>query len=117
MKVVISSMAYGLDSLVVANFGSCSRFVIADPDSGKYETLPNPVMEKNGDVGAQAAEFVSYLEADEVIGCSFDRSAYEALKAKGIKVFSACGQTVKEAMENYRQGNLSQTIYPAISRQ
>ena len=107
-KVCITSSGNDLDSLQDPRFGRCSFFIIVDSESMDFETIPNAAISASGGAGIQAAQTIASKQVDALITGSVGPNAYAALASSGIKMFSASANTVREALELFKSGNLTE---------
>jgi len=58
MLIAVTSSGDSLDSLVNEKFGRCQYFIIVDPDTMKFEAVPNIAENMQGGAGPKAAEIL-----------------------------------------------------------
>lgn len=109
MKVCISSTGKDLNADVDQRFGRCQYFLIVDTETMKSETISNESILSSGGAGIQAAQIVTKQKVNSVITGNIGPNAFQILQAAGIKVFTSANGTVKDALENYKKGNLKET--------
>jgi len=107
MKIVISSSGKDLNSQVDPRFGRCAYFLIVDTDDMSYEVFDNESGALGGGAGIQSAQFVASKGAKAVITGNCGPNAVSTLDAAGIQMFLGNTGTVKEVLENYKNGNLT----------
>jgi predicted Fe-Mo cluster-binding NifX family protein len=112
-KIGISSAGQSLDSLVDPRFGRCTYFVIVDIDTMESRAVPNAATNASGGAGIQAAQIVTSQGVDTVVTGSVGPNAMTALKAAGVAVLSSSAGTVRQAVESFKQGRLSQIETPS----
>jgi len=108
MKAAVIARGLGLDSQVDSRFGKGHYFVVVDTDTGRFsshenkQTLDLPVRA----AGIQAAMKLGELGVDVLITANVGPNAMDALDAIDIKVYTeACG-TVRDAIEDFKAGQL-----------
>ena len=108
MKIAISSTGKSLDSQIDPRFGRCQYFIIADPESMEFEAFDNVGLMASGGAGVQASQLIVQRGATALITGNLGPNAASALSASGIKVYLVPGGTVKEVIEGYKAGSLSE---------
>ncbi|MBO8127297.1 MAG: NifB/NifX family molybdenum-iron cluster-binding protein [Firmicutes bacterium] len=88
----------GLDERVSRSFSNSPYFAIVDLNSGSIEIIENK----------RCAPVVSLTDRkiQGVVCATMGKRALEILQAKGIRVYSAWGKTLREVIEQYRSGEL-----------
>jgi len=110
MKVAITATGSDLESSVDPRFGRAKFFVVCDTETGDFEVVDNK-MNVNAMQGAgiQAAQTI----ADRGVGCVITGhcgpKAFATLKAAGISVVVGASGTVRDALEQYKNGQLKAT--------
>jgi len=118
MKVCVSATDGNLDADVDSRFGRCRYFVVVDVETMEYEAFRNEYAEGMGGVGIRAAQFVTERGVDALISSNIGPNALQALLAAGVKVFaSPSGATVREAVEQFKRGELSELKAPTQKQQ
>ena len=107
MKIAISSSGKDLNSQVDPRFGRCAYFLIVNTDDMSFEVFDNESGMLGGGAGIQSAQFVASKGAEAVITGSCGPNAVNTLDAAGIQVFLGSTGTVKEAVDKYKNGNLT----------
>lgn len=115
MKICITSSGDNLDSTVDPRFGRCGYFIIVDPESLEFKAIPNPNVSATGGAGIQSAQFVAKEGAEAVVTGSVGPNAFQALSSLKIKVFTGAAGTIKEVIQNYKEGKLKETAGPTAS--
>ena len=106
MRVAISSEGTGMDSRPSRIFGRCPYMLIADPETGRLESLTNPGARASGGAGVRTAQFVVDQGATVVLTGKIGPNAKEVLDAAHIEVLEADGATAREVVEHFRAGEL-----------
>ena len=103
MLVAITSTGDTLDSLVNERFGRCQYFLIIDPDTMKFEAIPNPAEQAQGGAGPKAAEIIINKGVTILLTGHVGDKAEEALKRGNIKIIDGLtgNQKIKDAVNNY----------------
>ena len=107
--VAITSTGRELDSQVDPRFGRCTYFAIID-SSGTLRAVMNTAKDFGNGAGIEAAKQIIDANADVVITGSIGPNAFRVLSAAGVRVFvGGCG-TVRDSLERYRSGALSEAF-------
>ena len=114
MKLCITSTGTFLDSSVDPRFGRCAYFIIYDIDNDTSESIENASRESMGGAGIQAGQFIASKNAGAVITGNFGPNAFRVLQAAKIKMYSGVSGTVREAIEKYKNGQLTETSSPDV---
>lgn len=115
MKVAVSSEGDQLDSLIDPRFGRCAYFLIVEIEDMSFDAFPNDSIALGGGAGIQSAQFVVSKGAKVVITGNCGPNALRTLSAAGIELFVGQTGSVREAIENYRRGDLRSTSEPNVS--
>jgi len=110
MKIAISSMGRDLSEQIDPRFGRCAYFVIVDTDDMSFEAFDNENIALGGGAGIQAAQFVASKGAKVVITGNCGPNAVRTLSAAGVEVIVGQKGTIRETIDNYKEGNLSQSL-------
>jgi predicted Fe-Mo cluster-binding NifX family protein len=114
MKICVSAVANSLDAQLDPRFGRCPYFVIVDLESMQFEAIPNNASGAMGGAGIQAAQTIAGKGVTVLITGNVGPNAYQALSAAGIKIVTGAFGTVKEVVERYKKGELSETDAPTV---
>jgi predicted Fe-Mo cluster-binding NifX family protein len=115
MKLAISATGDELEAQLDRRFGRCSFFIIVDPETMEFETIQNVSRGASGGAGVKAAQTLADSDVDSVVTGNVGPNAFNALTAAGIDIFTGISGTVKEAVDKYNQGELSQTNEPTAA--
>ncbi len=117
MKVAVSSVGNTLSSFVDIRFGRCPYFIIVEIENNKikgFEFVPNEAAMVGGGAGIRAAQLVATKGANAVICGNIGPNAMLALSQAGIKVYIASGMSVKDAVEKFIKGELTEVSAPTF---
>ena len=109
MKICVTAAAGDLNAQVDPRFGRCQYFVIVDSDTMAFEAMANDAMNAPGGAGVQAAQAMVNKGVNVVISGNMGPNAFKVLSTAGVKVATGAYGTVKEAVEMYKSGKLSET--------
>ncbi len=115
MKLAVSATGDDLKSQLDRRFGRCSFFVIMNPETMEYETIQNVSQGASGGAGIKAAQTLEDAEVDSLITGNVGPNAFNALTAAGIDIFTGVSRTVKETIDKYNEGELSQANEPTAA--
>ncbi|MBU4502055.1 MAG: NifB/NifX family molybdenum-iron cluster-binding protein [Nanoarchaeota archaeon] len=110
MKIAISSNGTNLESKIDPRFGRCNNFVIVEVEDNKIKSdkgVANPGLSRSGGAGIAAAQFMGNENIEVVITGKVGPNAYTVLDKIGVKMYHGVG-TVKDSIEQYIQGKLTQ---------
>jgi predicted Fe-Mo cluster-binding NifX family protein len=109
MKIAISSQGEGLAAKLDPRFGRARMFVIYDDNTNEISLVDNTQnLNAAQGAGIQAAQTVSKSGAYVLITGHCGPKAFSALKAAGIKIYTAPETSVSEAIELYKKGALTE---------
>lgn len=112
MKICVTSTGTTMDAPVDPRFGRCQYFMIVDLDTMEYEAMSNPSIGASGGAGIQAAQTVAGKGVGAVATGNVGPNATQTLGAAGIQIMTGARGTVKDAIEQYKSGGLTQTEIP-----
>lgn len=110
MKIAIPTSGKTLESPVDGRFGRAAGFVVYNTEDNSFVVADNSQnLNAAQGAGIQAAQNVAGTGANVVIAPNYGPKAFQVLKAAGIKTFISTPGTVKEAIDNYISGKLSES--------
>ncbi len=110
MKIAIAASGKDLSSPVDPRFGRCPRFLIVDSETEEFEVLENTAGQATRGAGISAAQVIVNKKVGGVVAGNFGPNAVNVLSSSGIKIFGGVtGITIKEALEQYKKGELKET--------
>ena len=109
MKIAVTAHEEKLESTVDPRFGRCRFFLVVDTETMRFESLSNESAMASGGAGIQAAQTVAKAGVKAIITGNVGPNAFQTLSAAGIKVFTGAFGSVKEAVEQYKKGELKET--------
>ncbi|MDD2316810.1 MAG: NifB/NifX family molybdenum-iron cluster-binding protein [Desulfobacterales bacterium] len=108
MKILISSQGNTPDSAVNPRFSRAPWFMVYDDALQTWTAFDNSKgMDVSRGAGIQAAQTVSDLGAKVVISGIMGPKAYKAMNAAGIQIYIGASNTVRQALEAYKNGKLT----------
>jgi len=108
MKIAVSATGKDVNCQIDPRFGRCQYFIFIDPETMEFEASKNEGLMASGGAGVQAAQLVVQKGAKTVITGNLGPNAASALSASGINVYLVPGGTVKDVVEGYKSGCLSE---------
>ncbi|MEG6615059.1 NifB/NifX family molybdenum-iron cluster-binding protein [Peptococcaceae bacterium 1198_IL3148] len=108
MKIAISSLDESINSNLNPRFGRCEYFIIYDCDSGNFTAVENSGRLSTGGAGIATAKMVADLGVKVIITGLVGPKAFTALKAAGIKVYTANEGKILELIEQYKNNQLKE---------
>jgi len=110
MKVVVSAVAPSLDAEVEPRFGRAPYFILVDTDTmSLIEAIENTFAMQASGAGIQAAQLVLDKGAEAVITGNVGPKAFQVFVTAKIPVITGASGTVKDAIDQFKQGKLSPT--------
>ena len=107
MKVAVSSVGSDLNALIDPRFGRCAYFLVVETNDMSFDVFDNASRALGGGAGIQAAQFVASRGVKAVITGNCGPNAVEVLSAAEIELFLENSGTVKEALEKYKNKELT----------
>ncbi|NQE05972.1 hypothetical protein C5S32_08890 [ANME-1 cluster archaeon GoMg1] len=108
MKICVTATAGDLNAQVDLRFGRSQYFVFVDSDTMAFEAMLNEAIAAPGGAGIQAAQTVLNRGGNVVISGNIGPNAFQVLSTAGVKIATGAYGTVKEAVEMYKTGRLSE---------
>ena len=112
MKICVTSQGDNLDFQIDQRFGRCQYFIFVDTDTLEFEAVANQNVSGMGGVGVQSGQLVSEKQAKVVLTGNVGPNASQTLGAAGIDVVVNVSGTVKDAVEKFKNGELTPTKGP-----
>ena len=115
MKITISATGPSLDDHVDPRFGRCQYLLIVDPDTMQSEALKNTGALSSGGAGISTAQMISGKGVEAVLTGNCGPNAFKVLSAAGIKVVTGASGKVRDAVLDYKSGNLQVSSQPNVT--
>jgi predicted Fe-Mo cluster-binding NifX family protein len=112
MKIAISSTGPDLESEVDPRFGRCQYFMIVDLNDMSFEAVPNGNLAQGSGVGIQSAKVVADQGVEAVLTGNVGPNAHQVLAAAGLKVVTGVSGPLREAVQQYKNGQLQPAEKP-----
>jgi predicted Fe-Mo cluster-binding NifX family protein len=114
MKIAIPSAGMTLESEVNPRFGRSQYFIIADPETMKYEAIDNSNTFAASGVGISAGQMIASKSVDVVLTGNCGPNAFRVLSTAGIKVMTGVSGKIREAIRNYKEGKYQASSQPNV---
>ena len=115
MKIAITTSGADLQAPVDPRFGRAKSFLLYDTDSGQWSVLDNAQnLNAAQGAGIQAAAAVVNAGAEAVLTGNCGPKAFRALSAGKVTVYTGVSGTVREAIEQWRAGQLRPADKPSV---
>ena len=109
MKVVITSTDKDIESQVDPRFGRARYLLVVDSETMEFESHDNELnMTAAQGAGIQTGQNVANLNAEAVITGNVGPNACRTLNAANVKIYLSASQSVKQAVEKLKAGELEQ---------
>jgi len=107
MKIAVTAQDKELSSEIDLRFGRAKWLILIDTETGDFQAHDNMVnLNAVQGAGIQTGQNIANLGADAVITGNVGPNAFKTLNAAGVKIFLAEKQTVQEAVDSFKAGNL-----------
>ncbi len=114
MKVAVTSTGPTLDDNVEARFGRCAYFLIIDTETMDFRVLENNSADASSGAGIGAAKIVTDAGVEAVLTGNCGPNAQRTLIAAGVKLYTGVAGTVKEVIELFKNGKLTEAAGPNV---
>lgn len=104
VKIVVASDGPDLDAQLGYKFGTSAYMIIVDPETFKFEAIPNPGASAHRGSGMQAVVLAISKEVDAVLTSYASPTIKRHLSDAGIIVITGLTGTVQQVVERYKQG-------------
>jgi len=114
MKIAVTSTGPNLDDSMDMRFGRCAYFLVVETDSMDVEAIQNPNIAVGGGAGIQSAQMMADRDVKAILTGNCGPNAYQTFNAAGVEVITGATGTVREAVEQYKAGNLRPSPAPNV---
>ncbi|OQY06654.1 MAG: dinitrogenase iron-molybdenum cofactor biosynthesis protein [Planctomycetales bacterium 4572_13] len=109
MKIVVTAQGNELSSEVDLRFGRAGNLLVIDTETGDFQTHSNTTnLNAAQGAGIQTGQNVAELGVEAVITGNVGPNAFKVLNAAGVKIFLSKKQTVAEAIDAFKAGQLKE---------
>nr|WP_320017551.1 NifB/NifX family molybdenum-iron cluster-binding protein [uncultured Desulfobacter sp.] len=89
--------------------------MVIDPETQAFEVLESEAATLGSGAGIQAAQMVVNAGAEAVITGSLGPNATDVLSAAGLKIYLGAAGTIKEVLQQYKDGQLQDSPVPSAA--
>ena len=114
MKICVTAVSDSLKAQIEPRFGRCPYFVIVEPETMEFEVIPNIASGSMHGAGIQSTQTIARKGVNVLITGNVGPNAFQALKAAGIKIVTGASGTVRDVIEKYKSGELTETGAPTV---
>lgn len=109
MRIAITTEGKELSSEIDLRFGRAKFLLVVDTESSDFVVHDNQLnLNAVQGAGIQTGQNIANLGVEAVITGNVGPNAFKTLNAAGVKIFLAEKQTVAEAVESFKAGNLKE---------
>lgn len=109
MKICMTATGSNLNAQMDPRFGRCQYFVIVDSDTMEFEAMPNESIGAMGGAEIQAAQTIVNRGVEVIISGNIGPNAFQILSAADVNIVTGTFDTVRDAVEMYKSGRLTET--------
>ncbi len=115
MKVLVTTVAPGLDAEIEPRFWHAAFLTIVDTHTLQWEAVPAPGAPTVHAAGTRLGLLATHQDVSAAISNDYGPNCYIVLESAGIPMYlSGTCKTVREAVEQFKAGKLP-TIYAPTS--
>jgi predicted Fe-Mo cluster-binding NifX family protein len=114
VKICVTSSGNTLDAPVDPRFGRTAHFMIVDSENMSFEAVSNTAGGAMSGAGIQAAQTIASKGVNVVITGNVGPNAFQALASAGIRIVVGAYGTVREVIEKFKRGELTETRAPTV---
>lgn len=114
IKLAATCMGDNLDSQIDSRFGRGQYFLIVDPETMQFEAVQNPNIQAGSGAGIATAQMIAQKGVDTVLTGNVGPNAYQTLSSAGIKVVTGASGTIRQVIEQYKNGQFQTTQGPRV---
>jgi len=114
MKICVTAAGNTLDAPVDPRFGRTAYFIVVDSETMSFEAVSNTAVGAMSGAGIQAAQTIASKGVNVVITGNVGPNAFQALASAGVKIVVGAYGTVREVIEKYKRGELTETRVPTV---
>ena len=109
MKIAITSQSRDLSSEMDPRFGRAKYLLVVDTETGDFQVHDNELnVNAAQGAGIQTGQNIANLGVEAVITGNVGPNAFKTLNVANIKIFLAEKQTVQDAIDSFKTGNLKE---------
>jgi len=109
MKIGITAQANEMSSEIDLRFGRAKFLLVVDTETGDFEVHDNQLnLNAVQGAGIQTGQNIANLGVEAVITGNVGPNAFKTLSAANVKIFLAEKQTVQDAIDSFKAGDLKE---------
>lgn len=109
MKIAVTSQGNDMSSEIDLRFGRAKWLIVVDTETGDFQAHDNAVnLNAMQGAGIQTGRNVAELGVEAVITGNVGPKAFTTLTAAKVKICLAKQQTVQQAVDSFKSGELSE---------
>lgn len=109
MRLAVTATGKDLEAKIDPRFGRAAYFVVVDPETMAFEAVSNSQsLDLPQGAGIQAGQTIVKNKVDVLISGNCGPKAFKVLQNAGIKIFIGASGSVKDAIQQYKNGELKQ---------
>lgn len=109
MKIAVTAQGNELSSEIDLRFGRAKWLLVVDTETGGFEAHDNVVnLNAAQGAGIQTGQNIVNLGVEAVITGNVGPNAFKTLNAGSVKIFLTEKQTVQNAIDSFKAGNLKE---------
>jgi len=117
MKVLVTTVAPGLDAEIEPRFWHAAYLTIVDIDTLQWEALPAPGAHNVHAAGTRLGLLATHQQVRAAISDDYGPNCYIVLEAADIPMYrSGICHTAREAVEQFKAGKLSAISAPTTTQ-
>ena len=107
MKIAVTATGKDMDSAIDPRFGRAAYFIIVDSETMEFKLVENAQnLNLPQGAGIQAGKTIIENNAQLLITGNCGPKAFKVLQSAEIKIIIGAGGLVKDAVEQYKKGEL-----------
>jgi len=114
MKIAVTSTGRTLESQVDQRFGRATYFLTVETDTLDFNVIENESVAAAGGAGISSAKALVDAGAEAVLTGNCGPNAQRTLSAAGIKLYTGVAGTIREVVEQFKSGQLTETTSPNV---
>ena len=115
MKIAVTATAPDLNAKVDPRFGRCPVFLIVETEDMSFEAMENPNLTQGSGAGIQSAQLMADKGVQHVLTGNCGPNAHQTLSAANIAVSIGCSGPIREAVEQFKTGQLASSPGPNVA--
>jgi len=115
MKIAITAQGKELSSEIDLRFGRAKWIIVVDSETGDFQAHDNVVnLNAVQGAGIQTGQNIANLGVEVVITGNVGPNAFRTLNTANVKVFLAEKQTVQDAIDSFKTGELKEVDQASV---